>query len=320
MKCLRNFLTCGVLTVFVSTAAQASNTTAATTVLMPFAQGSITDLMARDFAEEYSSITGQPAIVVNRLGAQGAIAGTALANSSGDGLTIMFTSSSLPVLDPLLKKDIPYDPIKDFTPICTIGSISNVVNVAVDSQFKTLTELITAAKAAPGKLTFAYTSSNTRLAGELFQHNAGIQLTGVPYKSSATALTEVSSGLVNVMFIDSVSALPFYQGNKLRPLAVLGETRTKSLPDVPTAKEQGVYGHNAAIWFGLYATAKTSKDIVAKLVKSTGEAVGSSNIRAKLERRGVEPMQHCGEAMTKFQKDEISILRDVLKKAGIEPI
>jgi len=318
MNCPKKLLTCCVLSILLNSPSHADSDAGSMTILMPFANGSITDVIAREFAEEYTKLTSQPSIVVNRLGAQGAIAGAALANSAGDGRTMMFTSSSLPVLDPLLKKDIPYDPVRDFAPVCTIGRISNVVNIAGASPLKTLDEVVAAAKASPGKLTFAYTSSNTRLAAELFQHNAQITLKGIPYKSSATALTEVASGLVDLMFIDNISAQPFYQSGKLRPLAVLDDHRAKMLADVATAKELGVEGHNAAVWFGLYVSAKTPANVLAELTDKVQKAVESPDILAKLEKRGIEPMHHCGTDMSEFQLNEIGILRDIVTKAGIE--
>jgi Uncharacterized protein conserved in bacteria len=291
----------------------------AATIIMPFAPGSITDVSARDFAEEYSKVTKQPAMVVNQLGAQGAIAGTALANSKGDGHTMLFTSSSLPVLDPLLKKDIPYDPMKDFAPVCAVGRIANVVNISKASSIKTISDLVKAAKAEPGKLTFAYTSSNTRLAAELFQFNAGVKLTGVPYKSSATAMVEVASGLVDLIFIDNVSARSFYESDKLRPLGVLDDKRAKSLPNVPTVVEEGIAGPNVAVWFGLYATANTPADVLTQLRQAVKTTLAEEALSNKIGSRGLEPMAMCGEEMNQFQLKEVKFLQDVLKKAGIEP-
>jgi tripartite-type tricarboxylate transporter receptor subunit TctC len=283
------------------------------TVLVPFGAGTSVDVNARDFGQALTS-TGKASVVVdNRPGAEGAIGAMAVLNAAADGHTLMFTSSSIPVLDPLVKKSMQFDPIKDFTPVCTVARTSNA------SPIKTVAELISAAKAAPSKLTYAYSSATTRLAGELFSQAAGIQLMGVPYKASIAGLTDVSSGQVDLFFIDHVSVAPLLQSGKLRALAVAGDKRIDSLPAVPHAKESGVAGYTIQPWFGVYVSAKTPPAVVDQLRELVTQAVNAPAAKAATEKRGQEVLLVCGRQMAKLQTDEIGQWREVLKKAGIQP-
>jgi tripartite-type tricarboxylate transporter receptor subunit TctC len=289
------------------------------TLIVPFGAGTAVDVHGRDFAQVLGSVATHPVVVDNRAGAEGTIGALAVVNGPTDGHMIMFTSSSIPVLDPVVKKNQQFDPVRDFTPICTVGRTSNVMNVTGTSSYKTAAELIAAAKAQPGKITFAYSSATTRLAGELFQQAAGVKFTGVPYKTSATGLTDVAAGRVDLFFIDDVSAASFYQNGKLRPLAVAGPTRVRALPDTPTANEIGVPGYTIQPWFGVYASAKTPAPVVAQLRDLMAKAMKTPAATANVEKRGLSPMLLCGDEMAKLQRDEIELWRGVIKKAGIEP-
>ncbi len=289
------------------------------TLVVPFGAGTAVDVNARDFAQSLLA-TGKASVVVdNKPGAEGSIGAMGVLNASADGYTMMFTSSSIPVLDPLVKKSMQFDPVKDFTPVCTVARTSNVVNITGSSPIKTVAELIAAAKAAPGKLTFAYSSATTRLAGELFSQAAGIQLTGVPYKASMAGLTDVSSGQVDLFFIDHVSVTPLLQSGRLRALAVAGDKRIESLPNVPHAKEVGVPGYTIQPWFGVYVSAKTPPAMVEQVRTFVTQAVNAPAAKAATEKRGQEALLLCGDAMAKLQTDEIGQWREVLKKAGIQP-
>ena len=289
------------------------------TLVVPFGAGTSVDVNGRDFAQALIA-TGKASVVVdNKPGAEGSIGAMGVLNAAADGHTLMFTSSSIPVLDPLMKKSMQFDPVRDFTPVCTVARTSNVVNITGASPIKTVAELIAAAKAAPGKLTFAYSSATTRLAGELFAQAAGIQLTGVPYKASMAGLTDVSSGQVDLFFIDHVSVAPLLQSGKLRALAVAGDKRIESLPDVPHAKEVGVPGYTIQPWFGVYVSAKTPPAVVEQVRAFVSQAVNAPAAKAATEKRGQEALLLCGSAMTKLQTDEMGQWREVLKKAGIQP-
>lgn len=289
------------------------------TVVVPFGAGTSVDAHGRDFALALGGVVKESVIVDNRAGAEGAIGALAVLRAKADGHTLMFTSSSIPVLDPIVKKSMQFDPLKDFTPICTVGRTSNVLNVTGSSPIKTAAEFISTAKAQPGKLTFAYASATTRLAGELFQQAAGIQLTGVPYKASANGLTDTASGLVDAFFIDDISVGGFYASGKIRALAVSGPNRIRALPDTPSANEVGVPNYTIQPWFGVYVSSKTPPAVVTQLRELMGQAMKSPAAVAQSEKRGLVPLIVCGDAMHKLQMEEIELWRGVVKKAGIEP-
>ncbi|MPM57523.1 hypothetical protein SDC9_104345 [bioreactor metagenome] len=289
------------------------------TVVVPFGAGSSVDIHSRDFALAFGKAVKQPVIVENKAGAEGSIGAMAALNAAADGQTLMFTSSSIPVLDPVMKKNMSFDPVKDFTPICTVGRTNSVLNITGDSPIKSATELIAAAKAQPGKLTFAYASASTRLAGELFQQSAGIKMLGVPYKASVAALADVAAGQVDLMFIDEVSAAPFYKSGKLRPLAVSTVTRSELLPDVPTGAEVGIPDYRVQPWFGIYVAAKTPPALVIQLRELVSQVIKAPETAAQMKKRGLVPFVVCGGDMVKLQADELTTWREVTKKAGIEP-
>jgi tripartite-type tricarboxylate transporter receptor subunit TctC len=289
------------------------------TVIVPFGAGTSVDVHGRDFAQALGEVTKQSVIVDNRAGAEGAIGAMAVVHARPDGHTLMFTSSSIPVLDPVLKKSMQYDPVKDFTPVCTVGRTSNVMNITGTNSIKSASELIATAKAKPGALTFAYSTASTRLAAELFQQAAGVKFTGVPYKASTTGLTDVASGQVDLFFIDDVSAAPFYQNNRLRPLAVAGSSRIRALPDVPSGTEIGVPKYQIQPWFAVYASAKTPPAVVTQLREMMTQAMKTPIATANMDKRGLSPLSLCGEVLTKFQMEEIEMWRNVVRQAGIEP-
>ena len=289
------------------------------TILVPFGAGSSVDANARDVAHALSVVAKVTTVVDNRAGAEGTIGAMAVLNAPADGHTLMFTSSSIPVLDPLLKKTMQFDPIKDFTPICTVARTSIMVNITGSSPIKTVAELIAAAKAQPGKMTFAYSTATTRLAGELFQQAAGISLTGVPYKASMSGLTDVASGQVDLFFIDHLSVGPLLQSGKVRALAVAGSKRIAAQPNVPSATEIGVPGFAIQPWFGAYVSSKTPPAVVEQLRQLVSQAVDTPATKAAMEKRGQEHLVVCGNALAKLQADEINLWRGVIKKAGITP-
>jgi tripartite-type tricarboxylate transporter receptor subunit TctC len=288
------------------------------TMVVPFGAGTSVDIHARDLSQVLGNAMGQSVITDNRAGAEGTIGAMVVLNAKPDGYTLMFTSSSVPVLDPVLKKHNQYDPIKDFAPICTVGRTSNVMNVTGSSPYKSASDVIAAAKAQPGKITFAYSTASTRLAAELFQQAAGVKFTGVPYKASSTGLTDVAGGVVDLMFIDDISAAPFYPNKSLRPLVVAGPNRVRALPDTPSATEIGVPGYSIQPWFGVFASAKTPPDVVANLRELMAKAMDTPQAKANLDKRGLVPMVVCGDEMNKLQTDEIKFWQGLIKKAGIE--
>jgi tripartite-type tricarboxylate transporter receptor subunit TctC len=235
-----------------------------------------------------------------------------------DGHTALFVSSSTTVLDPLLKKSLPYDVTKDLAPVCGVARVGNILYVSAPLAHKNVGELVAAAKAQPGKLSFANSSATTRLAGELFAQQAGITLLSVPYKATSAGLTDVAGGQVHMMFIDQVSAAPYVQGGKIRPLAASGSQRHKALPDVPSAAEAGVPGYEIWPTIAVFLPARTPVAIVAQLRDAVAQAAKAPAFAAMREKAGLEDFALCGDALTKYQQAEMERWEQVIKKAGIE--
>lgn len=288
-------------------------------IVVPFGAGTSTDATARQFGDALSNVLKQLVVIDNRPGAEGVIGAQAVSSAAPDGYTVLLTSSSLPVLAPLMMKSIPLDPIKDFAPVCTIGRISNVMNIRSSLPFNTLGEFIAAAKAAPGKYTFAYSSATTRLAGELLQQETGIKLLGVPYKSSAGGLTDVAGDQVDLFFIDHISVDPFYRMGKIKPLAVTGSQRLNALPSVPTMAESGVPSYELYPWFALYLPARTPQQVVAQLREATVKALETPAMQSWRDKSGLEKFTVCGDDLARYQVTEIEHWGRIIKKANIEP-
>lgn len=230
----------------VACTAAAAFATKPVTIVVPFSAGSITDVVAREFARALSDVMKQPVLVDNRAGAKGVIAGQALLNAAADGHLLLFISSFLTVIDPLMKKQMPYNPVKDFAPVCAVSSVDSALNMTASTPYRTLVQVMEAAKAQPGKLTYAYVSSSTRLAAELFALAAGVELIGVPYRSSVAALTDVAGGQVDMIFIEPTAAESYRSAGKIKALVVAGSNRVKTLPDVPSASEVGISAYDIA--------------------------------------------------------------------------
>jgi tripartite-type tricarboxylate transporter receptor subunit TctC len=289
------------------------------TLVVPFPAGASTDIAARDLAQELAVVFKQAVVVDNKAGAEGAIGAQAMLSAPPDGHTMLFTSSSTTVLDPVLKKTMAFDPVKDFIPICSATQIDLFLYVTGSSPYKSVPEFIAAAKAQPGKLTFAYTSATTRLSAELFALSAGIKLTGIPYKAVVGALTDVSSATVDMMVVDQVSGVPFVQSGKLRMLAIAATQRSPFAPDTPTGPELGLADFTIAPWNGLFVSAKTPPAAVERLRTLVLQATQAPSYAANLTKRSLRGFHLCGEALGTFQRDDIEKARRATKAAGIEP-
>jgi tripartite-type tricarboxylate transporter receptor subunit TctC len=287
-------------------------------LVVPASAGTFTDVLAREFAQALSPIVKQAVIIDNIVGAEGVIGTQTAVRAEPDGYTALFVSSSTTILDPLVRKAIPYDPAKDLVPVCGIARIGNVVNMSATLPFKNVGELVAAAKAEPGKYTFAYATATQRMAGELFQQQAGIKLTSVPYRSSAPGLNDVAGGQVHLIFIDHVSATPFYQSGKIKPLVAAGPQRYKALPNVPSAAEAGLPGYEIWPSTAMFLPAKTSPAVVNQLREAVTQALKAPSFAAMREKSGLDEFSLCGDALTKYQNDEIMRWGQVFKNAGIE--
>nr|WP_251371600.1 tripartite tricarboxylate transporter substrate binding protein [Polynucleobacter sp. VK25] len=291
-------------------------------VIVPFAPGGGTDLVARTLAVPMSDSLRQPIVIDNKPGGSTIIGTDALAKSAPDGYTLVVATLAHAV-NPSLKTKLPYSQDKDFAPVILVGVSPNIVVVSADSPYKTFIEFLAAAKANPGKLSYASQGGGTsaHLAGELFNSMAGTKLTHVPYKGAGPALTDVIGGQVDVMFATASAVGSLVDAGKLRALAVTTPTRstTPALAKLPTVAESGVPGYNAGSWYGYYAPAGTPPDVINKLNAAIKKAAQTSTFKSRVESEGLMIKTGTPEDFANFEKAEEIRWRKVIKDANISP-
>lgn len=286
-------------------------------MLVPFAAGSGADSSARVVADQMQRVLGQSIIVENRPGASGAVAAIAVKQAPADGYTIMVGSNSPMAVNPITVKNLPYDPVKDFKALHGIGRSQNVWYVANESPVKNLPELLALGKTKP--LTIGTYSAGYQLAFEWVSILSKVKFTYVPYKGQAQVITDIIGRQLDVGIGDMGGALPLIITNKFRAIAVSGDTRHPSLPNVPTVKETFPEYSNYA-WTALWVRAETPADQHAKLVDAMKKAMRTPEFAKYIETQGSEPMYDFGpEAMGKYQVEEIERFRKVAEAAGIKP-
>ncbi|QUS40388.1 tripartite tricarboxylate transporter substrate binding protein [Tardiphaga alba] len=257
-------------------------------LVVPYAAGGPTDVLARLVADYLGKDLKQTTVVENKPGAQGAIAAEQVARAEPDGYTLFVTAASIMVLNPLLYKKLPYDPQKDLRMLTVVTDLPVVMEVHPSVPAKTVKEFVAYAKANPGKLNFgsAGTGGTIHLAGEMFKQIAGVEMTHVPYKGAGPALTDLLSGNIQVMFDTLSTALPPVKGGLLRPLGVSSKERSPDLPDVPTVIESGYPDYQVGVWFGLAGSSKLPDEVVTKVMASMDKALNDVAFRASLEKIG----------------------------------
>jgi tripartite-type tricarboxylate transporter receptor subunit TctC len=287
-------------------------------LIIPFPPGGSADTIARLLAQEMSKSLGQPVVAENRPGAGGNIGVDGVAKSPPDGYTIGLAAAGALVINQHLMGKLPYDPVKDLAPVSKLADIPIVVAVANATPAGSVQELITAAKAKPGALSFGSAGNGTamHLSGELFKQMAGVDMTHVPYKGSAPAVTDLVSGQLPVAFVDLASALPQIRAGKVKGLAVASSKRTITAPDLPTIAEAGVPGYDAVGWFGLVAPAGTPPDVVAKLNAETVRIMALPEVRDRALATGAEPATGTPDEFVAFIAAEIPKWERVVKASG----
>jgi tripartite-type tricarboxylate transporter receptor subunit TctC len=288
-------------------------------LVVPFAPGGGTDVIARTLAQEMAANLGVTIVVENKPGA-GTIIGTqAVATSEPDGYTLLMGTFSHAV-NLSLNGKLPYDPHKDFAPVALIARSFNFVVVNPKSSIKSIADLIAAAKADPEKLSYGTygTGTSAHLAGELFKTMAKVNLTTVPYKGAAPAITDLLSGQIQVMFTTVASASSLIAAGQLRALAVTSAQRSPAFPDLPTVAEAGVPGYAAESWYGLFAPAKTPPEIIDRLNKSAATAVQSEAFRRLGVNEGLVMVAQPPEALDRYLRGEEERWRKVIQDAGIK--
>jgi tripartite-type tricarboxylate transporter receptor subunit TctC len=288
-------------------------------IVVPFAPGGGTDVVARTLAQEMAKDLGVSVIVENKPGA-GTIIGTqAVAVSEPDGYTLLMGTFANAV-NPSLNAKLPYDPHKDFAPVALVARSFNIVVVNPKSEIKSIADLIAAAKADPGKLSYGTygTGTSAHLAGELFKNLAKVDLTTVPYKGAAPAITDLISGQIQVMFTTVASAASLIEAGQLRALAVTSAERSPAFPDLPTVAEAGVPGYAAGSWYGLFAPAKTPKEVIDRLNKSAALAVQSEAFRRLGVNEGLVMVARPPDELERYFRGEEERWRKVIQDAGIK--
>jgi len=301
-----------------SALAQAPFPTKPVRLVVPFPAGGTTDILARAAAQKLSETLGQQVIVDNRPGAGGNIGAELVAKAPADGYTLLMGTVGTHAINPSLYAKMPYDHVKDFAPVILVAGVPNVLVVNPDLPFKTVADVVAYAKANPGKLNFASSGSGTsiHLSGELFKVMAGVQMTHVPYKGSAPALTDLIGGQVQLMFDNLPSALPQIKGGKLRAVAVTSTTRAAALPDVPTVAESGLPGFESSSWFGILAPAGTPKDIIAKINTDVQKWLSTPEAKEKLLGQGAIAAGGSPDDFAKHIQAETAKWAKVVKESG----
>ena len=288
------------------------------TIIVPFAAGGTTDILARIIAQGMGAELGQSVVVDNRAGAGGNIGGQVAARAPADGYTLFMGTVGTHAINAALYKKMPFDPIKDFAPLTRVANVPNLLVANPAQPFKTVPELIAYAKANPGKINFGSSGSGSsiHLSGELFKSMAKVDMQHVPYKGSAPAVTDLLGNQIAIMFDNMPSAIQHVRSGKLRAIAVTTAKRSPELPDVPTIAEAGVPGYEATSWFGMFAPAATPAPVVAQLNATIVKVLAMPDIKKKLAEQGAEA---AGETPAQFadfiQKESVKWGR-VVKESG----
>ncbi|MCC6193446.1 MAG: tripartite tricarboxylate transporter substrate binding protein [Burkholderiales bacterium] len=289
------------------------------TFVVPFAAGSATDQLARSLGQEVTRITKQNVIVDNKPGASGFIGAEAAKKAAPDGYTVFITTNTTHAANEHLFKKIPYDPVKDYLPVTGLGKGGQIMIVNLNVPAKSVAEFIAFAKSKPGKVSFGSGSSSSRVAGEMFQQLAGVELLHVPYKSNPLAINDLLGGQIDMMITDTATGLPQLKGGKVRALAVSTAKRSPLTPDLPTIAEAGVKGYDMGFWFAAYVPAHTPPAVVNKLHDILVEATKGPAMQHYYSTSGIEPFTTTPAELGKFQLAESDKWKGIIKKAGIEP-
>lgn len=287
-------------------------------VIVPFPAGGGTDLIAREVTSRVQASKGWSFVVENRPGTGGNIGIDAVAKSPADGYTIGLGQTSNLAINPTLYKKMPYDSVKDLAPIGLVASAPLVLVVGETSPFKTLGEVVAAAKAKPGSLNMAFSGNGTvaHLASVLFQKSAGVEFTHVPYKGAAQASTDVVSGRVDLYLSSVPTLIGYIKNGKMRPIAVTSLKRVDDLPQVPTIAESGVKDFEAVTWFGFVAPTGTPKDIVALLNAEFNKALQSPDVKKKLSDQGADVLGGSPETFATTIKNDLARWAPIVKASG----
>jgi tripartite-type tricarboxylate transporter receptor subunit TctC len=287
-------------------------------VIVPFPAAGGTDIIAREVTNKLSSTLGWTIVVENKPGSGGNLGVDAAAKSPADGYTMALGQTSNLAINPTLFSKMPYDSVKDLTPVVLVASAPLVLVVGADSPLKTLADVVNASKAKPASLNFASAGNGTvaHLASELFQKTAGVKFTHIPYKGAAQAATDVIGGQVQLYMSSVPTLIGHIKSGKMRAIAVTSLTRVDDLPQVPTVAESGYKGFEAVTWFGFVAPTGVPKDIVTRLNTEINKALQSADVKKKLSDQGADVLGGTPEQLGALIKSDIARWAPVIKESG----
>jgi tripartite-type tricarboxylate transporter receptor subunit TctC len=290
------------------------------TLIIPFPAGGSTDIVGRIAADAMAKELGQPFVVDNRGGAGGAIGAKAIADAQPDGYTLGLATVSTHVVNPVVRSDLRYDPLKDFTLISQIASVPNVVVIHPGVPARDLREFLDYARKNPGKLNFATPGAGSlgHMMGETFKYSAKVEMTHVPYRGAAPALNDTLAGQVQVLFDNLPASLPHIQAGKLRALAVASEKRVAALPEIPTFAEAGLPLVNDPSWFGLIGPARLPADIARRLHAALVQALRAPEVHKRLEAVSADPVGNSPEEFSRVVTRAIEANRRVVKEGRLK--
>ena len=288
-------------------------------IVVPFPPGSTVDILARTVGQGLTDGLKQNFIADNRPGAGGNIAGNLVAKSAADGYTLLVATINL-AINPALYSNLPYDPLKDFAPISTIGSTINVLVVNPSFPAASVKELIALAKANPGKLNFGSPGKGTavHLSGELFNSMAGVKMVHIPYKGPVEVLNDILAGRLDLTFANLPTALTFIRAGRLKALGVTSAQRHPSLPEVPTIAEEGLPEYEATAWFGMLAPVGTPRPIITKLNSLLVAILKTPEVKTRLDNVGIDTATSTSEQFAAHLRNETVKWAKIIKSAGVK--
>jgi tripartite-type tricarboxylate transporter receptor subunit TctC len=288
-------------------------------LILPFPAGSGIDVTARLVAEQLGAKLGQPVVVENKAGANGAIAATYVARSAPDGYTLFMTTNSTHSANPWLLKNLSYDPIDDFAPISRMGNLPFMMVVNAKLGVRNFAEFVAYAKARPGEVTYASSNATGVIGAATVSRLSGLELVHVPYTSAPQAMQDMLRGDISMMFVDYASGLPHVQAGSIVALAVTTANRSQLLPEVPSMKEVGLPEFDMNSWNAVFAPAKTPPAVINTLSQALRAIIDDPNVREKMRQYGFDAFSSSPEELDAFVRDELEKWRKWIREAKIEP-